>query len=140
MVATMSSKPMETIRSEASVCRTAPGRAHGNTLRIPAGTVIVVTDVRADDSTDEEHTVTLTADDGSFQRSRSTKNGEASRGGFVDLVFDDVPTRRTYTLRVSSEKGGDHVIFARVPFEELSALTDDLKREQLDPYAPPRPP
>lgn len=123
---------MSTPRIQTHVARSAKETSHKNTLRLPRARVVIVTDIVHDE---EDHTFVLSADDGTYERSLQTRHEQADAHGFYQLIFDEVPTKRTYTLRVTCESDGEQVVFEKVLYEDLSNLTDALKEEQVEPFS-----
>lgn len=112
---------------------TGSGLDHFNTLRVPYGTVVIVTDVPTYELDGTEHRTaradrfTLEASDGSYNRTLVVTDDDVGEDDWVDLRFENLPTRATYTLKAKLEGEQDVVLFENVPYAELARQSDDLE-------------
>jgi hypothetical protein len=92
------------------------------------GSLLIVTDLTTED-TDLDERYHLTASDGTFAIEQSVSTRGIVRNGGIELVFDDLPTSATYTLRVISNEGAESIVFRDVPYPDFHQLSTTLPSE-----------
>jgi hypothetical protein len=123
----------------ARVALTGVNRDHFNTLRVPPGTLVLITDLPTyelepiEDKSARIDSFTLEATDGSYKRTVIVKDDHASFDNWVDLVFEDLPTRRHFTLKATLHGEDEVVIFENVAYAELAKQTDALRQQEREP-------
>ena len=68
---------------------------------------------------------TLTSADGSFRVTKTASDDKIPNDESIDLLFDEVDTSLSYTLKVTAEDGSSTTLFEDVPYSELGALTGE---------------
>ena len=117
------------------VALTGVGRDHFNTLRIPAGSLVLITDLPTyelepvGNKTARIDSFTLEATDGSYKRTLIAKDDNLGRERWVDLVFEDLPTRKRYILKATLHGENETVVFQDMPYADLSRISTDLEKK-----------
>lgn len=121
------------------VALTGAKRDHFNTLRVPPGTLILITDLPTyeleplEDKSARTDSFTLEATDGSYKRTLIAKDDHVSTSDYVDLVFEDLPTRARYTLKATVHGEDEVVVFEDIAYAALTKQSTDLRTQDSYP-------
>jgi hypothetical protein len=92
--------------------------SYGDT-KFEKGPVWIRVDLTADRAKANGETLHLRSDDGSFDAKKGIKDFIEHASGYVDVLFEDAPMDKDYSLDVIDERSAVHAMFAGIPYGDL---------------------
>ena len=120
------------------VALTGADRTHVNTLRIPPGRLVLITDIPVMELNSTERRegrrdrFTLTSTDGSYTQTGDIMESDTD-DRWVNVIFEGLPTQARYTLKASLHGEAEVIVFENVPYSELAQASRELSRNLRGP-------
>lgn len=83
------------------------------------GPIWIRVDLAPEKARENQETLHLRSDDGAYDEEKRIDGFSDSTAESVDVLFEDAPMDKTYSLDVIDENGAAHAMFARIPYGDL---------------------
>lgn len=125
----------------AYIARTGRDLGHTNVLRIPPGSLVVVTDIPVyeladapDGKSARNDQFLLESSDGAFSATVQMKDLEFNdEEEWVSLSFEGLPTTKSYTLKAMLHGEEEATVFENLSYAELTQPSEVLEKDAKQP-------
>jgi hypothetical protein len=83
------------------------------------GPIWIRVDLAPEKAKENHETLHLRSDDGAFDMEKKINEFQDETAETVDVLFEDAPMDRSYSLDVIDGKGVTHAMFAKIPYGDL---------------------